>query len=305
MEPRPTPFDAARAAPARRPAPAAATPAEERRLARRAQAGDAVALRTLLERLAVPVYRFGRRFCRNRDDAEDVMQEALAALVRTLPTWRGDSAPSTWAYVVARNTCSRMRRRKAGAPERLESLAEGTTRADALRVAAPSADPARAYEHTELRAAIEDALAALPVAQREVVLLRDVEGLSAAEVGRVLGLGETAVKSRLHRGRMALRRALATQRGEAPPPRKARCPDTALLLSRHLEGEIDAATCRRLSRHVDECAECGAACTDLKAALGACARAGRGPLPEDARMMIRRAARAVTAAAAPAASRRS
>jgi RNA polymerase sigma-70 factor (ECF subfamily) len=240
------------------------------------------------------MYRFGRHFCRNRDDAEDVMQESLAALVRTLPRWRGDAAPSTWAYVVARNTCGRMRRRRAGAPARLESLAEGAGRMDALRVAAPGSDPAREFERGELRDALERALAALPVSQREVVVLRDVEGLSAPEVGRVLGLGEEAVKSRLHRGRTALRRALASLRGDAAPARRRGCPDTALLLSRHLEGEVDAATCRRLARHVDECADCGAACDSLRAALGACARMGGGALPAGARAALRRAARAVS-----------
>jgi RNA polymerase sigma-70 factor (ECF subfamily) len=259
---------------------------------RRAQAGDAAALRRLLERLAVPMYRFGRHFCRNPDDAQDVMQESLAALVRTLPRWRGDAAPSTWAYVVARNTCGRMRRRKAGAPARLESLARGAGRADALRVAAPGADPAREFERGELGEALGRALAALPVSQREVVVLRDVEGLSASEVGKVLGLGEDAVKSRLHRGRTALRRTLASLHGDVAPARRRGCPDTALLLSRHLEGEVDAATCRRLAKHVEECADCGAACDGLRSALGACARLGGG-LPAEAREAVRRAARAI------------
>jgi RNA polymerase sigma-70 factor (ECF subfamily) len=294
MASRRTAFDRPKPPPAKGPAaPAPRTEAdEERRLVRQAQAGDAAALRRLLERMAVPMYRFGRHFCRNSDDAEDVMQESLAALVRTLPRWRGDAAPSTWAYVVARNTCGRMRRRKAGAPPRLESLARGAGRAEALRVAAPGADPAREFERGELGEALERALAALPVSQREVVILRDIEGLSAPEVGKVLGLGEDAVKSRLHRGRTALRRTLASLRGDVVPARRRGCPDTALLLSRHLEGEVDAATCRRLAKHVEECADCAAACDGLRSALGACARMG-SDLPAAARKALRRATRAL------------
>lgn len=271
--------------------------AEERRLAEQARAGDPGALRRLLETLSAPVYRFGRRFCRNPEDAEDLMQEALAALVRTLPRWRGEAALSTWAYTVARNTCGRMRRRRAGAPARVESLEDAPARLAALRVAAPGDDPARAYERSALADALERALAALPPAQREVVLLRDVEGLSAPEVARVLGLGETAVKSRLHRGRLALRRALApaARPAPAPPPRRRPgCPDTARLLSRYLEGELDAATCRRLSRHVEACSDCTSACTSLRASLGACARLGRRPVPPAMRASIRRSIRALT-----------
>jgi len=265
----------------------------EQRLAAQAQAGDAVALRRLLEELSVPIYKFGRQFCRNEQDAQDVMQESLAALVRTLPRWRGDSALSTWAYSVARNTCGRMRRRRAGAPQRLESLEDEATNSAALRIASPGPDPAREFERTSLREALDAALAALPAAQREVVVLRDVEGLSAREVATTLGLAEEAVKSRLHRGRLALRRALAAERGERPPAPARNCPDVARMLSRHLEGELDAATCRRLSAHVEQCPDCKHACTTLRRTLTACAHLGKAAVPAATRAAIRRAIKAV------------
>lgn len=262
----------------------------EMKLARAAREGDPVAMRRLLEELSGPIYRFGRRFCRNAEDAEDALQESLAALVRTLPRWRGDSALSTWAYSVARNTCGRMRRRRAGQPAQIESLEDEGTRADALRVAASGPDPAREFERRSLREALDHALASLPPAQREVVILRDVEGLSAPEVAAALGLGEEAVKSRLHRARLALRDALAAHRGEAPPaPPRRGCPDVARMLSRHLEGELDATTCRRLAAHVDACGDCGRACSSLRRALGACARSAPGAVPRATRMAIRRA----------------
>lgn len=309
MASRPTAFELWNSSPDRtpgaRPGKASAGRAEERRLTRQARAGDPAALRSLLERLAAPVYRFGRRFCRNEDDAQDVTQEALAALLRSLPEWRGDSALSTWAYIVTRNACSRMRRRRAGEPVQLESLAETGVRADALRIAAPGPDPAREFERSELRSALESALASLPAPQREVVILRDVEGLSAQETAKALGLGERAVKSRLHRGRLALRQALALLRAETPVRTRRGCPDTARLLSRHLEGEIDAATCRRLAMHVEECADCRSACDALRKTLDACARMGNGSLPLPAREAVRRAIREAAAGSSKRATARS
>lgn len=294
MSPATTPFRPAKSKPDKgmaktRPAAHKA----EQRLAAQAQAGDPAAMRRLLEELSIPIYKFGRRFCRNEEDAQDVMQESLAALVRTLPRWRGESALSTWAYSVARNTCGRMRRRRAGAPERLESLEDEATNAAALRIASPGPDPAREFERASLRAALDAALAELPAAQREVVVLRDVEGLSTREVAQTLGLAEEAVKSRLHRGRLALRRTLASERGETMPARRTGCPDTARMLSLHLEGELDAATCRRLSAHVEQCPDCKHACTTLRRTLTACARLGEAAVPAATRATIRRAIKAV------------
>ncbi|MBI5836933.1 MAG: sigma-70 family RNA polymerase sigma factor [Candidatus Eisenbacteria bacterium] len=318
---------------ARRPGSrkAALTPAEERRLVREARSGDARAMRRLLEGISDSIYRFSKGFCRNETDAEDVMQGVLTAVVRNLDTFRGESSLTTWAYTVARNACTRFRRRAASAPDRFESLdAPGSEESGPLQVADPGEDPAERVERGELRAMLEQAIAALPAPQREVLLLRDVEGMPARDVGHVLGLGERAVKSRLHRGRIALRRALAPylageampgRRGQAAkparrgrraagagdptrvvtrtagpagaPPAGAHCPDTARMLSRYLEGELDSNVCARLESHVATCANCGDACRTLLSALGACRAWGAKPLPPGERAQVRRAIRAV------------
>jgi len=139
-------------------------------------------------------------------------------------------------------------------------------------------------------------------------LLRDVEGLSARAVGKALGLGERTVKSRLHRARMALRRALAPHlapaRGTAPQlapargpvtPASARCPDTVRLISHYLEGELTRARCTELATHVERCAPCQSACESLRAALGACRAWGRDPLPPGLRERVREAIRRMAA----------
>jgi RNA polymerase sigma-70 factor (ECF subfamily) len=156
----------------------------------------------------------------------------------------------------------------------------------------PSAGPAHRLERRQLGEALERAVAMLPVHQREVLVLRDVEGLSAAEVGAVLGLNERAVKSRLHRARLALRISLApfVGSGDAPPP-GPHCPDTARMLSRSIEGELSPAVCGRMEEHVRRCASCGNACHSLREVLGACRAHGSRALPPEVRRAVRKAVR--------------
>ncbi|HVP13940.1 MAG TPA: sigma-70 family RNA polymerase sigma factor [Terriglobales bacterium] len=272
------------------------TRAEERRLLGAARAGDRRALERLLRLLSGPVYRFGRGFCGDPDDAEDVTQITLSALVRSLRDFRGDSSLTTWAYTIARNACTRHRRRGAHEPARFEPIEPGSPeRPGALEVADPAESPDRALERSELRAALERAIGSLAPSQREVLVLRDVEGLSAKEVGRALRLTERAVKSRLHRARVTLRERLAPFVGGGAParPRAPGCPDTARLVSRYLEGELDADACAKLESHVRSCPDCGAACDTLRAALSTC-RSWRGEsVPESVRESVRRALREI------------
>ncbi|HEX7880411.1 MAG TPA: RNA polymerase sigma factor [Candidatus Eisenbacteria bacterium] len=164
--------------------------------------------------LARPVYQFGRTFCRNPEDAQDVMQEVLSAAVRSVSTAALRSSLTTWAYTVARNACSRMRRRRVGQPAAFEPLDSAP--------AGPS-DPSRDAESVEIREALRLALVGLPAAHREAVLLCDVEEVSTAEAAAILGINERALKSRLHRGRAALRARLGERFRPARPRPAAPC----------------------------------------------------------------------------------
>jgi RNA polymerase sigma-70 factor (ECF subfamily) len=277
--------------------------AEERRLLAAARAGDERALARLLTLLMKPVYRFSAGFCRDPHDAEDVVQDVLVSLTRSLAGFRGDASLSTWAYTVARRACMRQRRRRVDAPDRLVSIERGGPGGEPPQlVAHPDHDPALRHERGELRAALEAAIASLPATLREVLVLRDVEGLSALEAGRVLRLGERAVKSRLHRARLRLREMLAPHvtapprgRPGPPAPAGARCPDSARLVSRYLEGDLSPAVCARLQRHVAGCRACGDACDSLRQVLSACRAWGAAPLPPEARENVRAAIRRVLA----------
>jgi RNA polymerase sigma-70 factor (ECF subfamily) len=268
-------------------------PDEERRLIGAARRGDRRALDRLARRLAGPAYRYGRTFCGDAHDAEDVRQDVMAALVRSLQSLRGEASLTTWAYVVARHACARRRRRRAGAPRVHDALDE---RSGALEVPDPGAGPEREVERRELHLALRAAISALPPTLREVILLRDVEGLPAERVARVLRVGERAVKSRLHRARVALRARLQPQFAVEAHER-AGCPDTARMLSRFLEGELDGSACARLEAHVAECGACGATCETLRHALGECRAWGRGQAPPEIRDAVRDAVRAALGSA--------
>jgi RNA polymerase sigma-70 factor, ECF subfamily len=283
--------------------------AEEQRLLRDAKTGDIRALSRLLEELARPAYRFSRGFCRDAHDAEEVTQDVLAAAARSLKRFRGDSLLTTWVYVLARNACIRKRRRRAGEPAHTLSIeAPPVGQRGRLTVPDPRANPQLDLERRELRAALQDAIAALPPAQREVLILRDVEGLSARRVAGVLGVGERAVKSRLHRARLSLRARLAGLMGVTPviPSRgarlrpgvamatlRSRCPDVPMHLSRYLEGELSAGTCRSLERHVSQCEACREACASLQAVLRLCRHSAPTIRVTKAREAARRAVRGV------------
>lgn len=269
-----------------KPGPGGATDrARERELLAAARAGDRQALDRVVRRLADSAYRFGQTFCRDRDDAEDVKQDVLVALVSTLPSFRGDSSLSTWAWIVARRACAR-HRRHGRRTQSLETAGEEPGR----ELPDPRPGPERDAERHELRAALERAIASLPAPQREVIVLRDVEGLPAARVAKLLGIQVRAVKSRLHRARLALRDALGAHAGShvetEPAPRKPRCPDIARLLSRHLEGEVEGDLCARLEAHVRECPDCAARCAELREMLGACRRWGSAPAPRALRQRL-------------------
>lgn len=170
------------------------------------------------------IYRFANRLCGETEAAKDLVQETFLNAYRGFNEFRGDAQVSTWLYAIASRACLRMRRKRKGEPERALSLdefiptSEGELR---LQIPMEGLTPEEALQNKELRQALDDAIAALPKKYRMVLVLRDMEGLSAKEVGAIMGLNERAVKSRLHRARLFVRRELSargiTQDHAAPP----------------------------------------------------------------------------------------
>lgn len=273
--------------------PGAGDASGEARLLAAARSGDGEALEVLLQRHESRLYRFARRLCRNPADAEDVLQESLLAAAQGIGKFRGASSLSTWLYTIARSHCIKKHRRRQRRPSEVSLEAEEAQGARNRPDAAP--DPEATLEARRLQHALERAIARLDRPYREVLILRDVEGLTAPEVATVTGLSVAAVKSRLHRARARVRRELApliASRGTPAPLASDRpCPDVVRLLSRHLEGDISSRTCARMERHLAACPRCRAACDALRTVLTACRSAPHPDVPPSLQERVRAAIR--------------
>jgi RNA polymerase sigma-70 factor, ECF subfamily len=235
------------------------------------------------------VFRFGVRMCGNPEDGGDVAQETLLAMARSLERFRGDAELSTWLYTIARRFCVKARRRRAGEPARQESL-ESLQSEERDALAASGRDPERELQSRQVSRALTAALAALPPAHREVLILRDMEGLTAPEVGKVLGVSVAAVKSRLHRARQAVQAELAPILGPAPgEAASGRCPDVVSLFSRYLEGELAPGTCAKMEAHLARCGRCDATCQSLRRVLALCREHSAPEMPPHLDASVRRA----------------
>ncbi len=158
------------------------------------------------------MYRFAYRLCGEAEAAKDLVQETFLNAYRAYDRFRGDAQVSTWLYAIASNACLRMRRKRKGEPDRELSLEEFVPTSEGefvLQIPMEGLSPQEALENKELRQILDRAIAKLPQKYRMVLVLRDMEGLSAKEVGGILGLNERAIKSRLHRARLFVRKELS------------------------------------------------------------------------------------------------
>ncbi|MER6677693.1 RNA polymerase sigma factor [Streptomyces sp. NPDC000983] len=171
----------------------------DEQLIRAAQDGDVVSLTAVVMESQPHVRRFALSLCSSPQDAEDAAQEALIILYRKIGTLRATGALASWMFRIVRNECLRQ--------IRLLRTHNSEATAEAETAARPSAEDAvlRRLEAERIAAAVS----ILPRDQRQVLIMRDVQGLPGRTVAHALGLSNAAMKSRLHRARAALRDALA------------------------------------------------------------------------------------------------
>jgi len=165
--------------------------------------GDRAAFSVLVRRHRAAVWRLARALTASEQAAEDVLQETFLAVYRGASGFRGEGSARSWILGTARLKAARTWRRRAGEPAAPEPL-------DELGCAAGWGDPELAVAALEDRDRLHAALWRLAPADREVLVLRDLEQLSGPEVARATGLSEGAVKSRLHRARLRLLAQLRT-----------------------------------------------------------------------------------------------
>jgi RNA polymerase sigma-70 factor (ECF subfamily) len=170
-------------------------------LARRAALGDQGAFDVLVRRHTNRMYRVAVRIVSDSAEAEDVVQEAWISAWRGLAGFRAESAVSTWLYRVVTNAAlAHLRRRRPTVP--LDEGAAGA--AGALTETSTGFDPERSALRDEQVAAVHRAVAALEPSQRVPLVLHELEGLSYEEVAAIVGTSVPALRSRLHRARVAL-----------------------------------------------------------------------------------------------------
>ena len=183
---------------------------EEMALVLAAKAGDVSAFEDLVRRYDRNVFRIAQHITQNREDAEDVVQDAFLKSYENLGQFQGQSKFYTWLVRIAVNEAlMKLRRRR---PERMVSLDEEVkTEDDSLprEVADWSPNPEQQYTQGELRDILTRTIQGLPPGFRTVFVLRDVEGLSTEETAEALDLSIPAVKSRLLRARLQLRERLS------------------------------------------------------------------------------------------------
>ena len=169
---------------------------------------DNEAFCALLQRYTEKVHNLSMRITRNQDDAEEVLQDVFLTIFHKIHLFEGKSAFSSWLYRITVNTAfMKLRKRRQQATSSLDEMsASGDESWSKQR--SDTSDVNYLCSRHELREALERAITELPEEYKMIFVLRDVDGLSNQEVGEMLSISIPAVKSRLHRSRLMLRRKL-------------------------------------------------------------------------------------------------
>jgi RNA polymerase sigma-70 factor (ECF subfamily) len=187
---------------------------QEIELAKGLLSGNADAFDRFVEHFRTRLFQYTWLVCRQREDAEEVAQEALLKIFENADRLRDPEHVRAWVFRIARNACLMKRRKSVFAPEQelsLEQFFPATEQGGEHRhmeIADWSQAPEKDLLRQELKETLGEAISELPETYRSVVLLRDVEELSTEETAQILDLSTDVIKTRLHRGRLAIRQKL-------------------------------------------------------------------------------------------------
>jgi len=181
-------------------------PMEENKLINLAKKGDKKALAQLVKMHEQTIYNFAFKICRDKEKAENIMQESFYSMVKSINQFSGSSKLSTWLYRIVSNHCLMLARKMKSRP--FVSLENDDDLFEDKQFADWSFIPEKEVENEELRVILDNAIQKLSPEYRMIFLLRDVEGFSTEETAETAELSIPAVKSRLHRARAFLRNEL-------------------------------------------------------------------------------------------------
>ncbi len=188
---------------------------KEQTLLTRLQAGDERALAELAGAYGSKIFQLAFRYLKNKEDAEEIVQDVLYKVYRNVGTFRGEAALSSWIYRITFN--SAMSRLRTAQYQRSQAEDRKVAASDADDSLNPTAHEAADWSsmadegvlRSQLRRRVLRAILALPAIYRAPVMLRDIQGMSTEEASAMLRVKDQTLKSRLHRGRLILRRQLA------------------------------------------------------------------------------------------------
>jgi RNA polymerase sigma-70 factor (ECF subfamily) len=244
-------------------------------------AGEAreTAIPALVESHGDRLYALGLRFCGDAEQAHDLVQETFLLAFRKWSQFEGRSRASTWLYAIAARVGQRQLRKLARQPARIGSFEELSPFGETSVPAPPPQDELEAREEqAAILREVEEAIARLPALFRMPLVLKEIGGLSLADISAALGVRVETVKTRLHRARLSVRKEVegARPRRPAPPPKfeKQVCLDLLAAkqdaLDRGVRFEFpDGMVCER----------CAGVFAGLELAQDACRAAARGELP--------------------------
>ena len=183
----------------------------------RLQSGDERALSDLSDAYSSKIYQLAFRYLRNKEDAEEITQDVLFKVYRKVDAFRGDAQLSSWIYRITFNAAmSRLRTARYQRAQADDRRVAAATDEDGVSAASRTPDVADWSDmadervlRTQLRQHVFRAILALPAIYRAPVMLRDIQGMSTEEASAVLKVKDQTLKSRLHRGRLILRKQLA------------------------------------------------------------------------------------------------
>ena len=180
----------------------------ERELVQRAKAGDNAAFSQLVSAYEGKIYNLALRYLGNPEDAMDASQEVFLRMFRFLSGFQEDSSFSTWLYRIGVNVCKDLLSKRSKRAEQPLEISDEEEDSRTVDIPDGRYDPEQILEGSELRRTLAEAISALPDQQREMIVLRDIQGLSYEEIGQALCLESGTVKSRLFRARENLRKKL-------------------------------------------------------------------------------------------------
>lgn len=182
---------------------------DENKLVKKAVNGDNSAFEALMEEHMGIIYNIALRMAANQDDAEDMTQEIMIKIFRSLGSFKGNSKFSTWIYRVAVNTClDELKKKKNKKHLSLDAEISGDDGESQIEIRDDSPSPEKLAEQNELRDMVASAVKLLSDEHRAVIVLRDIRGMSYSEIAEILGCSDGTVKSRISRARAQLKMIL-------------------------------------------------------------------------------------------------